>query len=305
MRVRTALSATELLDRLRDTEASVVIPAPAPGPGNWVGGPSAVVDGDTIWLAYRLRRPEGSGRGLANILARSDDGGLSFETVTTIPSSDFGAASLERPALVRRPDGGWRIYVSCSTPNSKHWWVEALDADTIADLPSGDRTVALPGDEVEAWKDVIVQPGETWEMWACRHPLDGGDDQADRMSTWYATSPDGLDWTMHGPAIDARPGEWDARGARVCAVVDGPEGTLALYDGRASADENFFERTAVAVGTPTSLTYAAGPAPAAYGRALRYACLVETSAGIRAYYETGTDDGSHHLVTALIEPRDA
>jgi len=56
---------------------------------------------------------------------------------------------------------------------------------------------------------------------------------------------------------------------------------------------------------PVSMTYAAGPAPAAYGRALRYACLVETSAGIRAYYETGTDDGSHHLVTALIEPRDA
>ncbi|WP_289032471.1 hypothetical protein, partial [uncultured Arsenicicoccus sp.] len=32
----------------------------------------------------------------------------------------FGAASLERPALVRLDDG-WRLYFSCATPGSKHW----------------------------------------------------------------------------------------------------------------------------------------------------------------------------------------
>ena len=37
-----------------------------------------------------------------------------------------------------------------------------------------------------------------------------------------------------------RPGEWDARGARVTAVL--ADGT-AYYDGRATKEENFRERT--------------------------------------------------------------
>ncbi len=299
------LTPADLLQRLVDAPRTVVVSAPGAGPGQWAGAPYAVPDGDLVWLAYRVRRPEGSGRGLANVLARSTDGGVTFETVATLSSTEFGAASLERPALVRRPDGGWRLYVSCSTPGSKHWWVEALDADSVADLPVGVRTVVLPGDETEAWKDVVVHAdADGWHLWACRHPLDGGDDEADRMSTWYATSPDGLAWDVHGPALEPRPGEWDARGVRVTAVRRTEAGWLALYDGRASAAENFHERTGVAVGdSPATLTYAAGPVPAAYGPALRYVSVIETPAGLRAYLETATDDGSHDLVTALlIEP---
>ena len=298
----TDLTPKELLRRLAAATPEVVVQAPAPGPGNWVGGPSVVVDGPDVWLAYRLRAPEGAGRGLANVLAQSTDGGLTFAKVARVSSAEFGAASLERPALVKRPDGGWRLYVSCSTVGSKHWWVEALDADTVADLPQGTRTVVLPGDDEEGWKDVVVQVIDgRWLMWACRHPLDGGDDEADRMSTWFATSDDGLAWTLAGPALEATAGVWDQRGARVTEVLRTPDGWLALYDGRASAAENFFERAGVAAGAgPGELRAVAGPVPAAYGVALRYACVVSTPDGLRAYYETGTPDGSHQLVTALL-----
>ena len=71
-------------------------------------------------------------------------------------AEQFGSASLERPALVRTEDGGWRLYVSCSTWNSKHWWVEALDAADAADLADGKRTMVLPGDDGTAWKDIVV-----------------------------------------------------------------------------------------------------------------------------------------------------
>jgi hypothetical protein len=55
--------------------ATVVVPSPGDGPGYWAGGPSAVRDDNgTIWLAYRLRRPLGAGRGYANVVARSQDG---------------------------------------------------------------------------------------------------------------------------------------------------------------------------------------------------------------------------------------
>jgi hypothetical protein len=79
-----------------------VIPPPGLEPGYWAGGPSGCYQDGAFWLAYRLRRPVEAGRGYANVVARSDDG-VHFETVATLGSGDFGAASLGRPALVVRP----------------------------------------------------------------------------------------------------------------------------------------------------------------------------------------------------------
>jgi len=282
-------------------KADVVVPAPGAGEGFWAGGPSVVADGGTTWLAYRLRRPVDQGRGYANVVARSSDG-VRFETVATVTSAQFECASLERPALVRRPDGGWRLYVSCSTPNSKHWWVEAIDADTAGALATGRRTVVLPGDATEAWKDVIVKAGaDGWRMWACRHPLDGGDTAADRMTTWYATSDDGLEWTMVGEALTPVAGTWDARGTRIADVIEDAGRWWALYDGRRSAEENWRERSGLAVGDrPDRFTAIAGPVPAQAGPALRYAGVVPAADGHRVYFEATGFDGSHDLRTVYV-----
>ncbi len=298
-----------LLAALATATPELVVAADEPGAGHWAGAPYAVRDGARIVLAYRVRKPEGHGRGLANIIAVSDDG-LTFREVARVESGTFGAASLERPALARLADGGWRLYVSCSTPGSKHWWVEAVDAPTLEELPVGTRAVVLPGDDTEAWKDVVVDraPDGQWRIWACRHPLDGGPDAADRMSTWFGTSTDGLAWLMHGPAMTPTEGAWDQRCARLTAVLPADteaglseaSGIVALYDGRASAEENFRERTGVALGIPDRLVAAGGPVPAASGRALRYVSLVQTPAGLRTYFEVTTDDGSHALVTTLV-----
>src|ERR1019366_9224380 len=51
-------------------------------------------------------------------VARSDDG-ENFETILTLRNDEFGTPSLERPALVRTPDGTWRLYVSCATKGTK------------------------------------------------------------------------------------------------------------------------------------------------------------------------------------------
>jgi hypothetical protein len=264
------------------------------GPGYWVGAPSVVLDRGTTWLAYRIRRPLDRGRGLANVVARSADG-LRFDTVATLRSEDFAAASLERPSLVRvpegvrrRPDGAWRLYVSCSTPGSKHWRVEALDAPTPEDLPRARRTVVLAGGDLEGWKDPVVwHDGERWQMWACRHPLDAGDDEADRMSSHHAVSADGLVWDWTGRSLMPTPGTWDARGTRVTAAYE----EAVFYDGRASAAENWRERTGVAAGDP--LHPVLGPCPA--GAALRYVCVVDEKKGVRAYWEAERADGAHEL----------
>ncbi len=290
--------AERVVAALSTDPGEVVVPPPGDGAGHWAGGPSVVVEGDLTWLAYRLRRPEDEGRGYANVVAFSDDG-VRFRTIATLVSVQLGAASLERPMLIRRPDGGWRLYVSCSTPGSKHWRVEALDADSPMELPVGRRTTVLAGDATTAWKDpVVLRDGDRWSMWACRHPLDGGDDEADRMSTWYATSADGLAWSAPVPALVPEAADWDRRGRRVTAVVPGPSWT-AFYDGRASAAENFSERTAGAIGAgPTGFEPVAGPTPA--GRALRYLTIAAVRGGHRLYWEAGRDDGAHELRTLLL-----
>ena len=100
---------------------------PGTGPGYWSGAPCAVAGDGEIFLAYRLRRPVGQGRGYAVAVARSVDGER-FDTLLTIGKEDMATESLERPALVRTPEGRWRLYLSCATPGTKHWRVEMTEA---------------------------------------------------------------------------------------------------------------------------------------------------------------------------------
>jgi hypothetical protein len=296
--VATIAPVIDFLGCLDDPDATTVIAAPGVGEGFWAGGPSAIAADGAVWLAYRLRRPVDRGRGYANVVARSSDG-LAFDTVATVTSAQFECASLERPALVRTPEGTWRLYVSCSTFGSKHWWVEAIEAETPAELPNGKRTVVLAGSDQEAWKDVVVKPGpQGWQMWACRHPLDRGDDQADRMTSWYATSSDGLSWTMQREALQPVADTWDARGTRIADVIEVDGRWWALYDGRRSAEENWRERSGLAGGDgPGEFAAVDGPVPHQVGRAIRYASVVPDSAGYRIYFEATAPDGSHDLRT--------
>ena len=102
------------------------------------------------------------------------------------------------------------------------------------------------------------------------------------MATAYATGPDGLEWSWHGTVLEGRAGAWDARGARVTAV---------LADGRATKEENFSERTGLVHdrGEPRS--------------GVRYLDVLPLGGGAhRLYYEAPLPDGSHELRTELIPP---
>lgn len=274
--------------------AVVAVPAPGSGQGFWNGSPGAAVDRDgTFVLAYRLRmgnRPEDPA---ATILARSDDGER-FTTVATLDKSRFDAMSMERPALVRTQDG-WRLYVCCATKNSKHWWIDALDATDPAGFEEAEARTVFPGDEKTGVKDPIVQRDRDggWHAWICCHPLDD-EDEEDRMTSAYATSDDGLEWSWHGTVLEPRPGTWDARGARLTAVL--PDGRAA-YDGRATKEENWFERTGLALRSGDRYA-AVGDEPVANARYLDVLPL--PGGGYRIYYEAPLPDESHELRTELI-----
>ena len=142
------------VDLPRYENAEVVVSAPDAGPGNWAGGASCVFVNGVFWLAYRIRRPLNSGRGVGVVVAKSRDG-VNFKPVCEVGREAFGAASLERPVILPT-DFGWRLYLSCATPNSKHWWIDALDAERPEDLPFGDRHTVLAGDDHWAVKDPVI-----------------------------------------------------------------------------------------------------------------------------------------------------
>jgi len=280
--------------------SEVVVPAPGAGPGHWAGAASAVLVDGTFWLSYRVRYPLADGRGVSVVIARSDDG-VAFEPVAAVHREAFGSESFERPALVPVPGGGWRLYLSCATPDSKHWWVDSLTAPTPEELPAGRRQVVLPGDARTAVKDPVVTGGSGgWEMWLCCHPLtDVGHE--DRMTTRRLTSDDGLSWTDRGEVLAGRPGRWDARGARVTAVL-ATDPVTVLYDGRADAASNWHETTGLARWDGSRLVPVDDVrinSPHSDG-AWRYAVAVPLADGrVRFYTEAARPDGAHDLVTTV------
>jgi hypothetical protein len=262
------------------------------------------VDG-TTYLAYRLRRPVGQGRGFCNVVAQVTGAGLT--TLAVVGRDRFGADSLERPALVVTPQGRWRLYVSCATPGSKHWRVDLLEADTPQGLAAAPAVTVLPGSAEVGVKDpVVLLDDGRWHLWASVHPLEVPDD-ADRMTTDYATSPDGVDWTWHGTVLAGRGGQWDARGTRLTSVVVEGAQLVATYDGRSSAAQNWEETTGVAVGSRGpdgrfgALTALPGPPLASPHGGLRYLTRVGLPSGrSQVFYELTRADGAHELRGGLL-----
>jgi hypothetical protein len=278
-------------------DAVVAVPAPGTGVGFWAGSSTAALDDDASFvIAYRVRTGE-RGRG-SNVVARSEDG-ENYTTIAEIGQERFGAQSLERPALVRTDEGRWRLYVCPAAPApSKHWWIGVLEADDPADFATAEARTVFPGDANTGVKDPIVQrtPDGGWQAWICCHPLDVPDEE-DRMTTAYATSRDGIEWEWHGTVLAPRPGTWDARGARLTAVL--PDGRAA-YDGRASKEENWFERTGLArlTGSRPGELEQVDDEPVGDYRYLDVLPL--PSGGYRIWYEARLPDESHELRTELI-----
>ena len=276
------------------TGGVVAVPAPGAGAGYWAGAPCAVPDGEGGFvIGYRVRN--GHDGNDQTVVARSEDGER-FTTVATLDESAFGAMGMERPALARTDEGGWRMWVCCATPDSAHWWIDVLEASTPEGLAEAEPRPAFEGDERIGVKDPIVKRHDGgWQAWICCHLLEQKGEE-DRMNTAYATSADGLAWDWHGTVLEGRPGMWDARGARVTSVL--PDGR-ACYDGRATQEENWFEQTGLARLDGNGLVHE-NDAPAAD---LRYLDVVPLpDGGHRIFWEARLPDESHELRTELVAP---
>lgn len=276
--------------RLPRWENSQPVLHTAHGAGNWIGAASALVHDGYIYLAYRDRHPVEQGRGNQAYVARSPvDDGVNFETLCVISKTDMDAESLERPALDVTPEGAWDLYLSCATFNSKHWRIERLRASRPEEFSPRTRETVFPGSSAFGIKDPVLLRDHELRIWATLHPLTEGDDNADRMIS--------VDARTCKTVMEPEPGTWYSRGTRITAVVGG----YAYFDGRASAAQNFEERTGVARWHESRYVPEAGPASSPFGGgALRYVSVITLLDGAqRLYYESATEYGSHELRTEL------
>jgi len=262
----------------------------AHGTGNWIGAASALLHGEHIYLAYRDRHPVDQGRGNRAFVARSPAGdGVHFDTLWSVGKEDMDAESLERPALDVTPEGHWDLYLSCATYNSKHWRIERLRADRPQDFSASTRTTIFPGSAEFGIKDPVLRRDPELRVWATAHPLTEGDENADRMIS--------VDAATGQPVMEPEPGTWYSRGTRITAAVGG----YAYFDGRASAAQNYEEWTGLARWDGSCYRAVGGPVSSPVGGgALRYVSVVQLPGeGLRLYYESSTEYGSHELRTEL------
>jgi hypothetical protein len=262
----------------------------ARGTGNWIGAATALIHGDYVYLAFRDRHPVDKGRGNRAFVCRSPIyDGINFEPLCVIDKKDMDAESLERPAVDVTPEGEWYLYLSCATFNTKHWRIERLRARRPEDFSPGTRETVFPGSAAFGIKDPVLIRSQELRILATAHPLTEGDENADRMISVDACSDEVV--------MEPEPGTWYSRGTRLTSVV----GEYAYFDGRASAEQNFEEQTGIARWNGSRYIPTAGPAASPCGGgALRYVSAIQHPAGLRLYYESATEYGSHELRTELV-----
>lgn len=206
----------------------------------WAGAPSAFHDAETgeTWLAVRMRTAEGQRGSLGyEIRILKSTNKRDFSVVRKIHREELGVPVVERPALVKTPDGKFRLY-GCSAFVGQ-WAIWALDdADDPAALDPESIDVVLhppinetPHAALSGFKDpFVIMIGDTWHM-----TLIG---EAHKMAArpYHYISKDGRDWSprdvMNGrPAAFFHAAGWHSWATRPACLIPLEMGVLLVYEG--------------------------------------------------------------------------
>ena len=302
------------------SEGEAIIAPPGVGPGHWAGAPSVVYDDSSarFYLSYRVRKPRPV-RGGECYIAESHDGRV-FRTVWASTKEDFGSPSVEQFCLTKALDGRWLLYASYVDSADGRWRIDLIEADKPSGFCVEERRKVFVAGDVGAqgvkdpWVMVVnglyymllsyavalpVPVGKRRQMHASADIYNTG---LTLSSTALAISGDGLVYDWVGDVLSPREGRWDAYAARLGCLVPTAQGWLGYYDGSASVEGNYEERTGVVQSWDLRTYYrhgADGPSlvsPHASGSRLRYLDAVSLGDEVLFYYyEYARDDGSHEL----------
>lgn len=295
--------------------------------GYWSGCPSVLYEpkSERFLLTYRQRRPRGDARterGWRCAIAESEDG-RQFRDIWSVEKTEIGSLSMERCSLLPRPDDGYELYLSYVDPADNRWRIDVLSAKSPGDFAIEERRLALTAASTgtEGVKDpYTVQVGPAVFMFVSFAKAgmftEEGRREAHATGDIYnvggTTFPTGLATRVagqerfhwHGEVLAVGEG-WDRYQARLTSVVARDGVFLGFYDGSGSVEENYEERSGLAVSfdmcswvrlTPDG-PWTGSPDR---GRSVRYVDSVQVGDEWFVYYEYAADDGSHELRLARV-----
>ena len=300
-------------------QGSIIRRPTAPGAGYWMGAPSLAYDDveRCHYLVYRVRRPRGVApdRGAEIRIARSTDG-VDFTDICLEPKDQLNTTTIERCALARRHDGGWRLYVSYVDPADARWRIDRVEADRVEtlELPHALPVLTAADTGCEGVKDpFLFEVAGLWHMIVSFATADG-DAKATEMHATHdayntglirsrsglATSHDGVRWEWEGEILGPSRDGWDKYCARIGCVWRHDGLWLGLYDGSADVSQNYEEQCGLAYSHDLRrwVRVSRGePLMTPHGGvgALRYFDVVDTREATLFYYEMALEDGSHDL----------
>ncbi|HHX64996.1 MAG TPA: hypothetical protein GX702_08935 [Chloroflexi bacterium] len=299
-------------------EGETVIAPPSEGEGYWAGAPSVLYDVETsrFYLSYRLRKPRPV-RGGECYVAESTDG-VNFSTIWSSTKEAFDSASVERFSLTKALDGRWLLYPSYVDPADNRWRIDVIEAASPSEFDVAKRRKVFTADDVgvEGVKDpwVMIVNGMYYMLISYAMRLDVDESQTERMhatgdiyntgltlsSSALAVSGDGLQYEWLGDIFAPRQSGWDGYAARLGCLVPTASGWMGYYDGSASVEGNYEERTGLVHSWDLHRFYRLTPdgprlvSPHGSG-SLRYIDAVVFDDEVWFYYEYARADGSHEL----------
>lgn len=303
-----------------DPERGTVIrEPPGKGPGYWAGAPGVTFHQTLgqFYMVYRLRRPRGvhPDRGAEIRIAHSRDG-IIFDDIWSATKDELGTSSIERCALVRLPEGKWRLYASYVDPADGRWTIGLVEADApdTFDLATARPVLTAAQIATEGVKDPfifyvaglyhMVVSHATVSTAASPEELHGTHDAYNTglilSASGMATSNDGVAWRWEGEILRPNRGAWDGYASRIGTLWYRAPVWLALYDGSADVSENYEERCGLAYSFDlrsfhrVTLTGPLFQSPRLKG-ALRYFDVLALPDVTYFYYEMARPDGSHEL----------
>jgi len=286
--------------------------------GYWAGAPGAFYDAaEKAWyLTYRLRRPRGvpPDRGGEARIARSTDL-ENWEDIWSINKKEYQSASIERSTLHRGADKIWRYFTSYVDPADGRWCVAMLRGTDPARLYPRNIEIVFKAQplKLEGIKDpwifrhqdvfhmflsVAVPTPKTTEQ--SHATLDIYNTGECISATGLAVSPDLDHWTWQGVIFQPEGAGWDRYCRRINSVVPLNGNFLAFYDGSASHEENYEEKTGVAISNNLrrwrSLSAKGPEFISPHGsHSLRYADALFSDRKAFVFYEYARPGGAHDL----------
>src|ERR1019366_8665697 len=233
--------------------------------GYWAGAPGAFYEAtEKAWyLTYRLRRPRGvpPDRGGEARIARSTDL-KNWKDIWSVNKKEYNSASIERGTLHRGADKLWRYFTSYVDPADGRWCVAMLRGTDVARLYTGNVETIFKAQplRLEGIKDpwifqhekvfymflsvAVLTPNTTDQSHATLDIYNTGDCIS---ATGLATSSDLDHWAWKGVVFRPEAKGWDRYCRRINSMVEINGEFLAFYDGSASHEENYEEKTGIAI----------------------------------------------------------